>query len=131
MRSCKAQTKDKKSCQAKPILGSDYCISHDPNMAPLKALAVKKGGQSSGKKKLKEVSEAIGGWYRVKTAKQASEVAELCVNLLLTARLDASTAMAVHNHLNTIMKAREQTDLEKRIEYLEDKEKERFRRPNA
>lgn len=131
MRFCKAQTKDKKQCKAAPVSGSVFCISHDPQMASLKASAVRKGGQSSGKKKLKEIARVIGDWYRVKTARQASEVAELCVNLLLTGRLDASTAMAVHNHLNTIIKAREQTDLEKRIESLEEKEQERFRRLHA
>jgi len=109
-------------------LGSDYCISHDPKMTAIKAQAVKKGGKLSGKKKLKEIAESLGNWYRVRTAKQASEVAELCVNLLLTARLDASTAMAVHNHLNTIIKAREQTDLEKRIDQLEVRERERWGR---
>lgn len=131
MRYCKAITKDKKQCKAAPILGSDYCISHDPKMVAVKAQAVKKGGKLSGKKKLKEIAELLGNWYKVRTANQAAEVAELCVNLLLTARLDASTAMAVHNHLNTIMKAREQTDLEKRIESLEDKEKGRLGRLNA
>lgn len=125
MKHCKALTKDKQKCKAAPILGSDFCISHDPAWANTKALAVQLGGQRSGKKRLKEVSEALGGWYKVRTAKEAAKVAELCVNLLLTGKLDASTAMAVHNHLNTIMKAREQSDLEKRIDLLEEREKER------
>lgn len=125
MRHCKSLTKDKNQCKSAPILGSDFCISHDPAWADTKALAVKLGGQRSSKRDLKEVTKALGGWYKVRTAKEASRIAELCVNLLLMGKLDASTAMAVHNHLNTIMKAREQSDLEKRIDLLEEKEKEK------
>ncbi len=114
MSQCTAITRGGERCRGVAIDASGLCYSHDPNRADARQRAARKGGQRGGR-----------GRPVVELASIKKKLEDLADDVLAGSvdRSDAAVISQIYNvvlrAISTSLKAREQEELEARIEELE------------
>jgi hypothetical protein len=115
MAGCSGITGAGARCRAIAISGSDYCHAHHPDRAKTRSRAARKGGLRGGR-----------GRPVVQLASIKEKLEDLADDVLAGSvdRSDAAVVSQIYNvvlrAISTSLKAREQEELEARIEELED-----------
>lgn len=110
---CKYIKKNGELCNARPIKGSDYCFSHNPDTKKEKHLAVVKGGLNSRKVNLdlKPLS--------IKTAQEVSTLLEDTINGVRGGEIPTRIANTIGYLAGHALKALELAKYADKIETVE------------
>lgn len=111
---CRFKKNDGSQCEAQAIKGGNLCFSHDPLKADEKHEAVVKGGLSSKKNTLDLPS------VKVKTVADVVNLLEDTVNRVRSGEMEIKVANCFGFLSGHLIKAIELSNLEKRIQFIEE-----------
>ncbi len=112
---CKAKKPDGSDCQAAALPGSEYCFFHDPAKAERRREAQSLGGRHNHMKTLDEDTPDV----KIQNCQDTVPLLSETINQVRKGEIDPRVANAVGYLANVIIKAVEQSDIEKRIEAIE------------
>jgi hypothetical protein len=113
--SCKAKKPDGSDCQAVALPGSEFCFFHDPEKAEKRREAQSLGGRHNHMKTLDEDTPDL----KIENCQDTVPLLSETINQVRKGQIDPRVANAVGYLANVIIKAVEQSDLEKRLEEIE------------
>lgn len=112
---CRARKPDGVRCKAAALVGSDFCYFHDPEKAEERREAQAQGGRQGHLKALPPDTPDV----RLDSCASAAGLLSETINQVRKGELDPRVANAVGYLANILLKAIEQSDVERRIEDLE------------
>jgi hypothetical protein len=112
---CKGQTKDGRSCGAKPRPGTDLCPWHDPNFAERRAEWSRKGGVNSSTQQ--RARRQLPG--QEMTATELHAFLAVVLKGVVVGRIDARIGNAAANIARSMNEIGKSADLEQRMAELE------------
>ena len=112
---CQATKADGSSCQAAALAGSGFCFFHDPAKAAERQAAQSSGGSQNRVRTLAPDTPDVS----VDDCGTAVRLLSDTINQVRKGQIDPRVANAVGYLSNILIKALEQTEMEKRIEGLE------------
>ena len=114
---CKHKKSSGKKCNAYAMQGSDFCYSHNPEISK----EAKKLAQSNGGKKNVTILKNSFDPIIIKNSKDVPNLLIDTINKVRSGKLEIRIANCIGYLSGHLIKAFEQSDLEKRIEDLETK----------
>jgi hypothetical protein len=115
IRGCEASTRHGMVCQAAAVFGSSFCYFHDPARANERKEAQASGGRRHQLATLTAASPDV----RIEDSGDVVALISVTINQVRKGSIDPRVANAVGYLANLLLKALENSDLEKRIESLE------------
>ena len=112
---CKANTRKGKHCKSPPQIGLQYCFFHDPVNSENRKAASSKGGKRGKMSTLPPQTPN----HVIKSARDVVNLLSESVSQVRRGEIDPRIAHAVGYLSGIILKAREQSDLEERLDNLE------------
>jgi len=110
---CKHIKEDGNRCDSYVITGSDYCFSHDPERSEEKIAAVTKGGLQIKRPRV------CGDNIRITKARDVMMLLARCINEVRQGQLSPKEANAVGYLANILLGAIKETDIETKIEEVQ------------
>ena len=117
MKKCKHKKSNGKKCNAYAMSGSEYCYSHNPKISKKE----KKESQSRGGKNNATILNESLDPIEIKSSKDVPDLIIDTINKVRSGELEIRIANCIGYLSGHLLKAFEQSDLEKRIEDLETK----------
>jgi len=115
MRNCQSTTVDGRKCKSPPQIGIEYCFFHNPTNSSERQVASSKGGKRG---KISTLTRQTPD-QEVKSAQDVVNLLSESVNQVRRGEIDPRIANAIGYLSGIILKAREQSDLEERLNDLE------------
>jgi len=112
---CKAKKPDGTDCQSAALPGSEYCFFHDPAKAEKRREAQSLGGRHNHMKTLAPDAPDV----KIEKIQDAVPLLSETINQVRKGEIDPRVANSVGYLANVIIKAVEQSDIEKRLEEIE------------
>jgi hypothetical protein len=112
---CKAKKQNGTDCQAVPLPGSKYCFFHDPAKAEKRREAQSLGGRHNHMRTLDTDAPDM----KIETCHDTIPLLSETINQVRKGQIDPRVANAIGYLANVVIKAVEQSDIEKRIEEIE------------
>lgn len=112
---CKAKKPDGSDCQAVALPGSEYCFFHDPAKAERRREAQSLGGRHNHMKTLSSDAPDV----EIETIQDTIPLLTETINQVRKGEIDPRVANSIGYLANVIIKAVEQSDIEKRLEEIE------------
>jgi hypothetical protein len=114
-KSCKAKKPDGSDCQNIALPGSEFCFFHDPDKADKRREAQALGGRHNHIKTL----DADAPDVKIESCSDTVPLLSETINQVRKGEIDPRVANAVGYLANVLIKAVEQSDIEKRLEAIE------------
>lgn len=113
---CNYIKKNGLNCQANAMINNKYCYLHNPDITKRE----KQDAQSrGGKTKIIKVNEPMKKVIRTNNSKDITKLLSKMINDVLQDRLDLRIATGITYIANVLLKAFELSELEKRIDNIE------------
>lgn len=112
---CKSKTRNGKQCKSRPQIGIDLCFFHNPANSEKRQAASSKGGKR-GKMSILPPQTPN---HVIRSARDVVNLLSESVGQVRRGEIDPRIANAVGYLSGIILKAREQSDLEERLNNLE------------
>jgi hypothetical protein len=112
---CKAQKPDGSDCQAVALPGSEYCFFHDPEKAERRREAQSLGGRHNHMKTLDADTPDV----KIENCHDTVPLLSDTINQVRKGQIDPRVANTLGYLASVLIKAVEQSDIEKRIEAIE------------
>ena len=112
---CRATTETGKSCDAKPLSGSDLCYFHDPNKAEERKAASSAGGKAGTPKTLPPDTP----WVTVRKPEDVNQLIEATINRVVRGEIGHQVANSIAILLGLQLKALELRMNAERLDALE------------
>jgi len=112
---CKAKKPDGSDCQSIALPESDFCFFHDPDKAEKRREAQSLGGRHNHMKTLNPDAPDV----KIENIQDTVPLLSETINQVRKGEIDPRIANSVGYLANVIIKAVEQSDIEKRLEEIE------------
>ncbi len=114
-RLCEGRKPDGSHCQARPIASAAYCFFHDPQSDAQRELAQRTGGLRNKTVVLPSTTPDA----RLRDARDVAKLLAETINQLRRGELDPRVANAMGYQTGLLMKAFQETEIDKRLAALE------------
>ncbi len=118
---CAAKTKTGSACKAVPINGSRFCFFHDPKKKTALKSATSKGGKNRCFPKTVKSLEGDVPDVEIVSARDIITLLSETISQVRRGDIDPRVANAINQCANVILRAREQSVIDERINQLAEK----------